>query len=40
VAEGGGPWEQPMNIIEAGLTGWLLVGALLIFAVAIWREWL
>jgi hypothetical protein len=29
-----------MNVIEAGLTGWLLVVVLLIFAVAIWRKWL
>jgi hypothetical protein len=29
-----------MLSIEAGLTGWLLVVVLLIFAVAIWRKWL
>jgi len=29
-----------MLSIEAGLTGWLLVAVLLIFVVAIWRNWL
>jgi hypothetical protein len=29
-----------MNVIGAGLTGWLLVVVLLIFVVAIWRKWL
>jgi hypothetical protein len=29
-----------MEIAEAGLSGWLLVMALIIFAVAIWRKWI
>jgi hypothetical protein len=29
-----------MDAIEAGLSGWLVVTLLVIFAVAIWRKWL
>ncbi len=28
------------NVIQAGVTGWLLVAVLVIFVVTIWRKWL